>query len=822
MRFHVTLLLSLLLTQLTFAQQTRTIEGVLQDVKGENIPFANVYVDGTTIGTTSNMDGEFTLKIKDNIDADIIFQYIGYTKKTLPISYWDTKIQAVIVLEKENFKLSTFTVSASGKDPAYAIIKQAQKQRKKYLKQIKEYSGRVYMKGGAYLTEIPKNIPFLSDSAMPDSSDIGLLGLTESVANFHFKKPNQYKEEMLASKISGFSNGYSWNRANQVIYNFYETFVQINGISDRAFLSPIAPTAMASYNFKLEGVFNEDGYAVNKILVSPKRDVDLLFHGYIYITEELWNIYAIDLYLCKPTPLQMADTVKFKQGYALINEEIWLPRSLEMEVHFKFLGFGVTYHAVGMFSNYDVTPNFSDDFFSNEVLLVTDTVKKIDSTFWEKSRQVELTSDEKINYHKGDSIEARMNSPEYLDSLDAKSNKVKTMDLLLGFTHKNRHKKRNWSIDPPLTIVQYNTVEGLVIHPKVRIRDYSDKKTSGRYVFGLRYGHQTKTFLPQFEFSKSLNKKKLSGFSFSVGEDMRQINNSNPISEEYNTFYTLQSEQNFAKYYRSKFVNLRYQQEILNGWSAGVELGYEQRISEHNRSDYKWKDINHRVFSPNIAIKENDRFHVNLASKITLQQKYETYPDKKVVIGSTWPDFYVFLNNAFATQESDASYHQLKLAIKDNISLGNFGRLYYTGQVGKFFSHNNLSFVDYEHFNGNEIAFTPEISSTPYLIGSELENLMKFHTLAFYNLSTNNAFVEAHVEHHFNGFIINKIPLLRRSKFQAVAGANALYTDALKEFTELYVGLENILSIIRIDVAAGYTKGGKIEPVLRFAVKANF
>lgn len=813
-----------IISSLSFAQNSRTIEGILQDEKGELIPFANVYVQGSTIGTTTNMEGVFILKTPNNQNLEIVFQYIGFIKKVVPVTFWDNKIQPIITLEKENFELSTFTVTANGKDPAYAIIKQAQKKRKKHLEQLDAYSGKVYMKGGFYLDQIPKSIPLIvSSEDMPDSSELGLLGLTESVANFYFEQPNNFKEEMLATKISGFSNGYSWNRVDQVIYNFYENMIKIPGLSDREFLSPIASTAMATYNFKLEGTFKENTYTVNKILVTPKRNADLAFDGYIYITEGLWNIYAIDLRVQKPTPIKLADTVRFKQSYALISDDIWLPRSLEMEVYLKFLGFGIRYHAVGMFSNYNLQPNFDKNFFSNEVFIVTDSVKKIDSTFWEQSRQIELSAEEKINYHEGDSIEKRMNSPEYLDSLDAKNNKLKVGDIILqGYSHRNRYKKRNWSVDPLLSIVQFNTVEGLVIQPYVTINDYSDRKTRGQYDFGLRYGHETATFSPQFAYSRSLNQKKLSGLSFEFGETMRQINNTNPIAEEFNTYYTLFSEQNFAKYYRSRYAKFRYQYEVVNGWLAGVSVGYESRISEHNRTNYTWKNVNHRVFTPNIGIKENNSFTINLVNKITFKQKYETYPDKKVVVGSTWPNFYVISNNAIATKSGDVSYNQIKLAIDDNVSVGNVGRLYYTGVIGKFLNQKNLSFVDYEHFNGNEIVFTPDIPDVKYDLASSLENRLKFHTLPFYSMSTNNAFVEAHVEHHFNGFIVNKLPLIRRTKFQTIVGVNALYTDAKKEFTELFLGVDNILGLIRVDFAAGYTKGGKIEPVFRIALKASF
>lgn len=812
-----------MLPALLWAQE-KTISGILKNQQEELVPFANVYIEGTTIGTTTNMDGEFTLRIPEGEKGAIVFQYIGYEKKKVNQSLWNTQNRPIIVLNKEQVTLNAVTVTASGKDPAYGIIKKAQKARKKYLNQVKEYKGKVYMKGGAYMVEIPESLPFLPDSSLPDSTDLGLLGLTESVAKFYFSAPNDYKEEMIASKISGFSEGYSWNRANQVIYNFYENLISIPGLSDRGFLSPIAATAMATYDYRLMGVFKENGHVVNKIKVTPKRQADLAFEGHIYIVEDKWNIYALDVFVSKPTPLKFADTVKLKQSYVNLKEDIWMARSLEMEVYFKFLGFGVNYHAAGVFSEYDLSPEFGKKFFSNEVLVVEDTVKKIDSTFWEKSRQIDLSAEETKVYHVADSIEKVRQSPEYLDSLDKSTNKPNLGKVLLtGYTYRNRAKKRQYELLPLIAIVQFNTVEGLVVHPKVIFRQRG--KTHffrGNYTFGLRYAHANQTFSPQFDFYREVNPKKLSGMGFQFGQNMNQINSVDPISGINNTYYTLQFEKNLAKFYQSRYGQVRYVREILNGWMAGVSVGYEERYSQQNRSDYVWKDIEHRELSPNLSINNSNLVRLRIASKIQFKQKYETYPDRKVVLGSKWPALYAIYTQGIGISTGAPNYKKLDVALNDKYSLGNFGRLHLTAHAGRFLAASNLTLVDLEHFNGNQVFLTSDIPSTRYLIGSELENQMKFHTLPFYQFSTDKSFAELHAEHHFNGFIFNKIPLVRRTKFQALAGVNALLTSGNKEYTEFYIGIENILSIMRIDLATSYQQGEPLNPVLRLSATANF
>ncbi len=61
----------------TFAQTA--IRGVIHDeATGETIPFADVIIQGTTTGTTSDLDGAFHLNV-DPGTYNVVFNYLGYT-----------------------------------------------------------------------------------------------------------------------------------------------------------------------------------------------------------------------------------------------------------------------------------------------------------------------------------------------------------------------------------------------------------------------------------------------------------------------------------------------------------------------------------------------------------------------------------------------------------------------------------------------------------------------------------------------------------------------------------------------------------------------
>ncbi|MEI6866257.1 TonB-dependent receptor [Flavicella sp.] len=70
----------LLLTISMAAQERGTVSGVVTDneMNNETLPFANVFIKGTTIGTTTDFEGNYTLSLEEG-EYVIIFSFVGYT-----------------------------------------------------------------------------------------------------------------------------------------------------------------------------------------------------------------------------------------------------------------------------------------------------------------------------------------------------------------------------------------------------------------------------------------------------------------------------------------------------------------------------------------------------------------------------------------------------------------------------------------------------------------------------------------------------------------------------------------------------------------------
>lgn len=99
----------LLLGICSFSMAQRTITGQVKDADDETLPGVSIIIKGTSIGTTSDIDGNYSLTVSDEA-TDLIFNYIGYEAITVAING-----QSVINVVMNNVtELQEVVVSALG------------------------------------------------------------------------------------------------------------------------------------------------------------------------------------------------------------------------------------------------------------------------------------------------------------------------------------------------------------------------------------------------------------------------------------------------------------------------------------------------------------------------------------------------------------------------------------------------------------------------------------------------------------------------------------------------------------------------------------
>ena len=815
---RITISFFLLFSTLSSFAQTG-IKGTTKSTTGEILPFSTVYIKGTTIGTTSNSAGEFYLKTPAGQHV-IVSQYVGYKvlEKNLTIPAGKT-VRQDFIMSEQALQLQTVVVVAGDEDPAYRVIREAMKMRKFYEDEVYAYKTDAYLKGLFRLDKRPDKI-----LGQKLTIDTGIVYLSESVSEFSFERPDKISERMISSKVSGNEQGFSFNQASDFNINPYNKTIDLD--MERQYVSPISGQAFIMYDFEWLGYFEENGKLINKIKVIPKRSTDPVFEGVIYIVEDEWRFHTIDLMVTKERGLELIDSLKINQVFAPTEHDIWMPLSQNYSFTFGAFGIKGSGYYVGIYSNYEVEPNyevykkygfyeekfgekeekdlFKKENFTPEVLYVEEGSNERDTSYWKKIRPIPLTAIEVEDYEVKDSIRVVKESVPYKDSVDAVRNKLTLGNIFLsGYTHYNSIDELYWSTPAIISTLQFNTVEGFV--PEIQPTFWKQEDQQTRYWIrpSLRYGFSNERFNAKLEGSYRLLDDKFTRFTAGGGRYTSQFDEGESITPFINSYVTLVGGENFMKIFEKSFGYARFQQELKNGLMFSGTIEYASRDTLANTTTYTWaKDANvnftsNQPFSEELsgsgegasttAFDSHQALITTLNLRIRFKQRYATRPDRKFIYSSKYPEINLIYKRAFNVLGSDLNYDFVEARITDNVPLGLMGESNWGVAFGGFLNDKALTFVDFRHFAGNQTSL------------SQVEKDMKFELLPFYQFSTQDNFLEAHYEHHFNEFIFNKIPLIKRLNFQAVGSVNYLTTPTMGHYVELGAGIEHIFKFMRVD-----------------------
>lgn len=116
----------LVIAQVIVGQSKGTVKGFLADKETNNdpLPFANIQIKGTTIGTTTDFDGNYIVKVPAGSHV-LVFSFLGYRtiEKTFTIAADESKIINQIMSAEEGVSLEEVVVTSSiSKESASALL----------------------------------------------------------------------------------------------------------------------------------------------------------------------------------------------------------------------------------------------------------------------------------------------------------------------------------------------------------------------------------------------------------------------------------------------------------------------------------------------------------------------------------------------------------------------------------------------------------------------------------------------------------------------------------------------------------------------------
>ena len=205
------------------------------------------------------------------------------------------------------------------------------------------------------------------------------------------------------------------------------------------------------------------------------------------------------------------------------------------------------------------------------------------------------------------------------------------------------------------------------------------------------------------------------------------------------------------------------------------------------------------------AIIKHNIVKSTIGTRINFAQEYLSRPDGKFnVPNDKYPVLYLNYEKGFAGSESNYNFDHFNARITYDLTLGNKGNIATNITGGKFYNAEQIAFVDYKHFNGNQTH-----------VGTDDRYLNVFHLLPYYNSSTNDSYVEIHAEHDDSGYIMNKIPLLKKLKSTLVLGYHNLSVPKRSPYHEYSVGLNNLgfgkFKVFRLDYVHAYQSGWQAD-----------
>ncbi|GIV28272.1 MAG: membrane protein [Bacteroidia bacterium] len=775
------------------------IVGEVTDDKSQPLPFASISVLNTNKGTTANDKGEFILKLPEG-DYQLVIQYLGFKKKIINV-HLNQNINVNVALFPEEVTLKEVQIKAT-EDPAYEVIRNAIKKRKQHNKEINSisYQCDVYIKGVQKLNDVPEKI--MGMEVKLNDNEKGIFYLSETQSTYYFVPPDKKKEIIKASRVSGQSKGFSFNRYIPMQKNIYENNLDFYFITNRPFISPISDNAFLFYKYKMQGTFFEDGKMINKIEVIPKSKTEPCFRGYIYIEENSWRVHSYDFYITKEAKLNFIDTLWLKQVNTKISDSLYFPVSIQYIFNFNVFGIKGNGYFIASISEYsfDKWDTLSKKFFKNEIVRFEKDAVKNDSVYWNAIRPIPLSEEEKKDYIKKDSIEKVTHSPRYLDSVDKEHNRFKFSNIVFGYNYRKTSKHLSWNIDGLLNAgIQYNTIEGVNLTLKTSLKkENTDETKNWEWQNSMRYGWANQLFGFKTSWKRADNPFNSRRYGINVQYYVEPFNHENSISEIVNTAYTLLDYRNYLKLYLKKSIDGFYHQEILNGLYITSNVSFEERSALKNTRTldvFKKKNYftsNNPLFPYNdsISFPTHQAMIFNIKIKYNIKQRYTTYPNMKYVWKNKYPVLYFEYTKALPFDNSMVDYDLIQGRIKGKIELNYFGDLKWEINGGKFLNARKMYFMDYKHFAGNQTIV--------------LNDWNAFRILNYYNYSSNDYFVQAHSEYNLRGLLMGRIPFFKKFKLEEIVTIHYLHNNYLNHYVEWSAGVDKLFYVFRVEYAMAY------------------
>lgn len=799
LRGIIGIFLLILIGNLAFAQSTK-VRGKITDAKtGEALPLVNVFFVGTTIGMTTDFNGEYFLETREVV-SELSASFVGYEPQTVKINKGG--------FNTVDFRLNPSTIALDevkvvpGLNPAHAILRNVIRNKpRNNPAEMPQYQYSSYTKMELDITNVKphfknknfqKNFGFIfnyMDTSVVTGKAFLPIMISEATAdNYYRRTPRLNREIVKASRISGIKEDYTLAQFTGRMHgdvNFYENYLSV---FDVRFASPLSDHGLLYYKYFLIDSVKKEGRKIYHIRFHPKGISTPVLDGEVNIDSATWALESAKVRMMKGVNVNWIKDLVLETQSQLINDSVWFMEQDKFFADFtvqltdsskllSFLG-----HRQINYSNVNFTSDMPDEVAKsdNNVVLSKDVLKS-NEQYWDTARPYELSGREKQIYGMVDSIK---NTPLYRSLYDI----VNT--AIFGY-----YNTKYVGFGPYYKLYSFNKLEGNRF--QFGAQTTSDLSKKIQLKGNVAYSTKDEKFKGGGGVTYLFNELPTSMLSVNYKHDVLQLGAGVNALTEGNLLSSVFSRGNNERLSPVKQLDVVYEKE----WRQGISNVFAVQLREISPSRY-------------VEFIRPDGGTLSSINTTTLGIKTRLSKDEIIVrntfekfsMGSDYP--IVSLDLAMGVKgllKNDYEYYRAVLSWSHYFDIAPLGRSSYVLTGGKIFG--KVPFPLLKLHEGNSTYFYD-----PYA----------YSCMNFYEFAS-DMWASVWWEHHFKGFFLGKIPLLKKLKWREVFTFKALWgslrdknngsladTEALllfpegmssvsKPYMETGIGIENIFRLLRVD-----------------------
>lgn len=821
------LIFFILLGNFCFAQQT-IVKGHVEDLNTkEGLAFVNVHllINSKLIGTMTDENGYYKLSYNSSSNQGIdtiIFNYISYepTKKyikrhltqtlNIQLKQTSTALKSVeIMAKKEKYSRKS--------NPAVELIENVEKNKElNNLSNNDYYQYRKHEKTEISLLNINDSLrykkPFnkidfvfdnVQQSELNNKKFLPLYFMEVLSETYYRKNPENNRTIITAQKnveISKFLDDQSIEYVMKEIFGDINIYNNKIPLLSNEFISPLAPFATRFYQFFIIDTSYIKGDSCIRLAFNPANQQDIGFSGYLWITKDTkYAVRKIEMRLPKKSGLNFVDELLLKQDYDYIDNKLCLVTD-NLIIDCNIYGVQMHGRKTNTYNDFVFNQPQPYDFYNNyDITQHLPNYNKQSLSYWDENRISQLTQSEKMTYN---NISRLNNFTFYKAAINT------VMAFTSGYIEINK-------IDygPVENTLSWNSVEGV----RFRLGGKTNMNFNKHIFFEgfLAYGTKDEKFKYQTKAMYSFAEKKYNQWEFPL--------NLLSLNYEYNTNIPGQElligtpDRLFLSFNRgaidkmtfNRTLSVEYEYETLSQFGINLKI---QHLKQEPLANLNFTSFNElQEYNPLTSTTFQAVFRYARNEKFLQSQRY------RISLNNIAPIYTLSYIYGSSLLGGDFTFHKIKAEVQKRWFILSFGFADLELSAGKIFGKVPYPLLYVHHANQN------------WAYQDEAFNLMNYFEFV------SDQYVQVIFNYNFNGFIFNRIPLIKKLKWRECFAIKGVWgevsdnnTPSLNNpnlipfpkssdgttttfslnngpYIEGNIGIDNIFNVLRIDYVRRFT-----------------